>query len=85
MTPSQAVAKARRELKKILNSEYKYLSNEYFRVGKLRKFIDDNVNTKGHTNPSYHRESSYIEKELNDILSWDRSQLNDSKRNYEKD
>ena len=76
MTTSQAVAKARREIKKICNSEYKYLSNEYFRIGKLKNFIDNNVNTKGHTNPLYHRESSYIEKELNDILTWARSQLN---------
>ena len=33
MTPSQAVAKARRELKKITNSDYAYLSNEYFIIG----------------------------------------------------
>ena len=67
MTPSQAVAKARRELKKISNSDYSYLSNEYFKIGKLRNFIKNNVNTKGHTNIHYHRESSYIEKEIADI------------------
>ncbi len=80
MTPRQAVAKARRELKKIVNSEYGYLSNEYFRIGKLQNFININVNTKGHTNISYHKESSYIEKELNDILTWDISQLNKNKQ-----
>ena len=75
MTPSQAVAKARRELKKITNSDYAYLSNEYFIIGKLRNFINNNVNTKGHTNIHYHKESTYIESELNKILTWDKSQL----------
>lgn len=75
MTPSQAVAKARRELKKLQNAEYGYLSNEYFRKGKLVKFIEENVNEKGKTDIYYHRDSEYIEKKLNDILTWDRSQL----------
>ena len=79
MTQCQAVAKARRELKKILNSDYKYLSNEYFKISKLREFIKDNVNTKGHTKISYHKEFPYIENELNKILSWDISQINKSK------
>jgi len=76
MTPSQAVAKARRELKKLHNSGYGYLSNEYFRIGKLRKFIDENVNTKGNTMIGYHRDCHIIERELNEILTWERSQLN---------
>lgn len=76
MTRSKAVAKARRELDKILTSDYAHLSNEYFRVGKLQKFIKMNKNGKGQANTDYHRENDWIEKELNGILAWDRSQLN---------
>ena len=76
MTIAKAVAKARRELKKIINSDYARLSNEDFRKDKLRRFIERYVNTKGHTDIYYHRENGLVEKELNDILTWDRSQLN---------
>jgi len=75
MTPCKAVAKARRKLKKILNSDYAYLSNDYFKIGKLQKFIKLYSNTKGNTDIHYHRENSYIEDELNKILTWDKSQL----------
>lgn len=75
MTKAQAVAKARRELKKIFNSDYKYLSNEYFKIGKLKKFIELYVNSKGNKSYDYHIDCLYAEKELNDILSWDISQL----------
>ena len=76
MTQGQTVMKAKFELKKILNSNYEYLSNEHFRIRKLRKFIDKYINTKGNTKVEYHQESLYIEKELNDILTWDKSRLN---------
>lgn len=82
MTPSKAVAKARRELNKILMSDYERLSNEGFRIGKLQKFIDKYVNTKGNRRHGYHLECDYIEEELNKILSWDISQLNVKNTNY---
>ncbi len=75
MTPAKAVAKARRELNKILDSDYTYLSNEHFKIGKLSDFINKHVNTKGHTNIHYHRDSVYIEQELNSILNWDKTRL----------
>lgn len=76
MTPAKAVAKARRELKKLHNKDFAYLSNEDFRVGKLRRFIDLHVNEKGNTSVSYHHENDWIKDELNAILTWDRTQLN---------
>lgn len=76
MTIAKAVAKAKRELKKIINSDYARLSNEDFRKDKLRRFIERYVNTKGHAGIYYHRENGLVERELNDILTWDRSQLN---------
>lgn len=79
MTIAASVAKARRELKKIHDSEYAYMSNEHFKVGKLRKFIEANVNEKSKTDIYYHRENKRVKNELNDILAWDKSQLNKPK------
>lgn len=78
MTIAQTVAKARRELKK-LHTQAKestaYMSKERFIIPKLKDFIAKHVNTKGNSDWSYHRESSWATEELNKILTWDFDRL----------
>lgn len=78
MTIAQAVAKARRELKKLLaqaEESTAYMSKERFIIPKLRDFIDKHKNQKGNSNWSYHRESSCVTEELDKILTWDFDRL----------
>lgn len=75
MTIAKAVAKARRELKKIFKKDFSYMSKERFIIPQLKDFIAKHVNQKGQSDWSYHRESSLVTEELNKILTWDFDRL----------